>query len=378
MKNESRFSIITLPVGFALYEVQQNMSAGEALEILTSNKQFEYTSVQLNKAEKKFVFTKQNFFCNTCCARTPAYDHIFKGYTPSAVISSEDAKDWISRQTASIDSDNAPDVLKLYEPMKECDTITCPKCGSELQPFKEDFIDLILDTTYDAPSLGCAYYGNKSEIVKNEEIAEFEEDEELGMYISNRSKEYMYETIVFCFESGEVRTLATLRSTTFTFNNDGCTILATPLAEIIDKNSIVKSRLIFIFDEFWEKQCSARIPFSGKEINSTKFLLLTKYVGYKKRFYQRIFLIYHKPHLRNNLVGDIEKRLHFQTDNVKLYSELDLPDDRKIREFILGAPEYFLFHDRIKKLHRGIGSKALYRFLTENKDSFERLYNTYL
>lgn len=378
MKNESKFATITLPVGFALYETQKSMSAREALKILTSDKQAEYTSVQLNKDENAFVFTKHSFFCNTCCSRTPAYDHIFKGYSPSAMISSEAAKVWISRQTASIDSDSDPEILELYNPMKDCDSLTCPKCGTRLHPFTGDFTDLIISTTPDVLSLECAYYENKSGMVKNEEIAGIEENEVFGKCISNRSNEYVYETIAFCFESGEVRTLVTLRSSSLVFINNGCTILPTPLAETIDKNAIVKSKLKFIFDEFWEKYGSARIPFSGNEITSSEFFLLTRYIGYKKSFYRNITLLYEKPHLRNNLVGDIEKRLHLQTDNIKLYSELSLPDDKKIKAFILGAPEYLLFHDRIKKLYKEIGPKALYRFLTENKDSFERLLHTYL
>lgn len=378
MNNEIRYSTITLPIGFTLYETQKNVSPGETQKILTSNKQFEYTSVHLNKDENEFIFTKQNFFCNTCCKRTPAYDHIFEGFTPSAVISPEDAKAWISRQTASITSENEADVLELYEPMKERDAITCPNCGTKLQPFKGDFINLIIDNILNTPSLECAYYENESGMVKNKEIAEFEENEEFGMQFCNHSEDYMYESINFCLETGEVRTVTTLRDSSFVFNYTDCTILATPLAELIDKNAIVKSRLKSLFDEFWKEHCSAPIPFSGNEINSSTLLLLTRYIGYRKSFYKHILMTFEKPYLRENFAKDIDKKLHLKTNNVKLYSELSLPDNEKIREFILKAPEYFLFYDRINKLHKEIGSKALYRFLTENKDSFERLYNTYL
>lgn len=359
--------------GYVISEFQQTLDAQDALDFLTSEKQFECTSVSKDKDGDCFTILQHKFFCNSCNQRTPAYPHFFNNRIPPLKFRFKDVQKWVTQSTSLPEGEC--DKVALYEPIGDEGKLICPRCGKELQHYNRDNVNIIVKSQDDMVSVMCAY-DEEHNMVKNEQIAVCVNSGEPRVDGYCRIKDnYIYETINFDLKQAKVfTTYCSFKNELSTDEAEGTQIASMGLSDLIDENAFLKCVLISLFKVFWKKKGYENFPFKENELDSAKFVLLTRFVGYDKKFYERVQMLMDDKHPPKTISDEVRLRLHYKIKNEKLYSSLGLPQEEGIKAVVLESPEYMLCHDLIKVLYDKAGAEFLLEFLSEEPKAFDLLW----
>lgn len=360
--------------GYIISEYERITDAEYALDILTSDKQYEYTSVSKSEDDDSFIFLQHEFFCNSCNQRTPAYSHFFGNETPCSKISYENAQTWVTQHKSLFDTEEEVNVIELYEPLECKGKLVCPKCGKELKHYNKDNINIIVKYNDGIVSVMCAY-DEEHNMVKNEQIAVCINSGEPRVDGYCKIKDtYIYETINFDLKLAKVFTIfCSLNNKMVRNDTKGNKIASMGLSQLIDGNAFLRCVLIAFFKDFWKKKGYENFPFKENELDSAKFVLLTKFVGYDKKFYERVQLLINDKHPPKTISDEVGVRLHYKIKTEKLYNNLRLPQEDDVKNVVLKSPEYMFYPDLIKEFYDKAGAEFLLEFLSEEPKAFDLL-----
>lgn len=364
------FQILILE-GYHLTEKELKVSPEEALEILTSEKQLEYTCVKRNK-DDLFTFQQTELFCNACHKTTPAYRHIIDNEFRPLKLFYDDAQVWVSQCASFFDKDNDEDVIELYEPISGSECIVCPHCGKESFRFNGNFTSLLVQYKNGVVSLTGAYDENNC-LIKNKKITKFKEPMDPITWNKPVFKDYLYETIKFDLNKGEVKILYKQNEKLmYEKKIGGFELSSITLDSLIDEKVSVRATLKRFFNEYLEETNSLCLEDRIDEISASDFILYTHFVGYNKHFYEHLRMLLKEDCLKELLLNDFAKKMHEQKNNIELYNTLKLPAHEHIKNFILNNPAYFFFYKTINKVFKQTDAKSLLTFLN-NEESFPLL-----
>ena len=364
---------ISLMEGYVISEFRQIMDAEEALDLLGSEKQYECTSVSKDKNGENFTFIQHRFFCNSCNQRTPAYRHFFSNEIPPLKLRFDDVQKWVVQNAAlpGIESDE----VTLYEPLGVDGILVCPKCGKALKHYNRDNISIIVKSNEDMVSVTCAYDKN-CDMVKNERISAYAgSDDPESDRCYWMKKEYIYETISFDLKQAKVYTTYNFFGNESTRSEaKGTRIASMGFSALIDENAFLRCVLLSSFKSFWKRKGYEKFPFKENELDSAKFVLLTKFVGYDKIFYERVQMLMDDKRPPETTGNEVGLRLHYKVKNEKIYAGLGLPQEENIKNVVLKSPEYMFYYELIKGLYEYGGAEALFEFFTEEPKCFDLLW----
>lgn len=150
----------------------------------------------------------------------------------------------------------------------------------------------------------------------------------------------------------------------------------TALTKGIDAVTIIRTQLLNAFKTFWSKD--VEFPFHQAELDIRKLILITKFVGFPRSFYENLPINFESGNTEiDENFNKLEKLLHKYTKVSTVYDKLGLPGDEKIKNLILSKPYFLFFSNEIKRLYPLLGKENMAHFLVYSKSAviLEFLYN---
>lgn len=346
--------------GFFITENIETKTPEDAFDILTSNQIYKYTSVF--EKEGLYFFKNHQVTCGLCGSTYPAYCHIIGDYKPSLKVLPDEAEAFVTQATSFFNCEQE-NKLDLYTPISQKAVFTCPDCGESMKhAAKEDFVFAFLQTEGEIIKLVCAYNNNFiDDFLTNTPLTT---RRRVGIFDDSKlriidSPDITYEIIDFDLNTGCVNGSFYCNGAITNISEGMLVESSSHLTKYINEVAIVKIQLRNAFREFWNVE---EFPFLPEEISLERLILLTKFIGYKRCFYENYKFA---KFSLDDAFSDIFKKLHKASNNKNLFAELNLPQNTK--EYILSNPQFFFFAKEINRLSQILTEKDILVFLKSRK-----------
>lgn len=321
--------IITINKGYKIMEQTTTVDAPIAYGILSTKKQFKYTSAEYLVDTKQVILKKHIMVCPHCNAHKPAYRHFIYDYDLPKQISASYARRWCYdlRPFFAIENDE----LYLYEPVKDVKRVECPVCG-QMSSTSELVEDILIEYNKGVIKLTCML--DSIADVINIDWAPTIQVTALPLI----------ESVTFNMKKGTTffelhnanGELLSIRDVT---NGLPVSKKVSKMIRLINSNLYIKRKLI----EYFEKAWKGSIPFSINELDFYRATLLTTYVGYTNvNFYYNVPDVSEEGTLEETF-KPTRKRLHYSDNCIALIETSGIPKSKSIKSIIY-ENLYFLFY----------------------------------
>ncbi len=321
--------IITINKGYKIIEQTTTVDALLAYRILSTKKQFKYTSAEYLANTKQVALKRHTFVCPNCNAYRPAYKHFVYDYNLPKRMSPSRARQWCYEYRTLLDMDN--ETFDLYEPIDDLKGVECPVCGqkSSTSNLTEDIlveynkgvikVTCTLDRIFDVINIDWA---------PTVEVVALPLVESVTFNVKKGT------TFFELYDSNGKR--LAIRDVT---NMLPASKQVSKMIRLINSNVHVKRKLI----EYFEKAWKGPIPFSINELDFSKANLITAYVGYTNvSFYNNILGDVSEP-LISELYKATRKKLHYINNCVSVVETSSMPHSKTIKATIY-SNLHFLFY----------------------------------
>ncbi len=324
---------IQIPAGYTLVERKTLLRFGQSASYLHSGRKRHITRIE--ECDTGVVVTQHAFRCPHCGKEIFAYDYEEK------LPTHEDIEEWCDLQLDMFSNDKKPP-LQFQPHLKEKERFFCPRCGVT-SPYHESRIPLILEKAEYSISLSRPVGGIEDLFsipwLKRVDLT---------------GSESLREKITFDLQVGFVH---------LSLESDNGKIFAyeKPLPRARDEeigffgillkhNRVVKRKLKKAFQSF----STYPIPFSLKELDFKKFLLLTTFTGFPSSFYNAIPW----DHGTGWIAEDFQfpaNDLHSPENAVKVMHEMGLGRAKSVKRIFAEKPGLFFYLPECKKLWELLG-----------------------
>ena len=333
--------------GILLKEDRRVVNIDKAVEILSSKKQKRYTSA-VRRDEGDAILVSHYYECPHCRNRVPAYPRYTNGlFNENKRIRDKVERDkvhkWGQRQISIFDNENSEIFFNAVVENKL--GYRCPECNGTVYA-----IDCEREVT-----VTC----RRGKISVTTEIISFAELASFPCFCNKNTAVTfpIYEKTVFNLNKGRCCLEVTSADGAVLFKRD---VTDSPeavngaLPHIIKESKSVKR---YLYRLFLSKQ--GKIAFSAREMSFEKFVLITRFGGFDRRFYDCIpfkdeCCAVHKSfrHLLRHFVnGD---RL------CRFYERSGLPSMKSVRRYIFEHAGLLFYTDGLEILWRSIGDPNLF------------------
>lgn len=340
-------SIFCIPNGYTVFQERTTVDLDAAVNILKSRKRRKYISACRDDRSFTAELRKDLWKCPHCNYETAATlmeaDSCDNAYRYS-YVTKRLIEMWGTHQLSLFSPENEKLTLNpLPEMTKEH---YCPKCHRKSMPAN-------------AQRHVRISWGKKRLVIEAEVLG-------IGEFLSFPwiSKDRLtinfpvYEVVTFQFKTG--RTYIELQSNTasiakrditkYPFSWKGGVVY-----QLICDNLQIGRTIKRVFLERFKRE----LPFEKNERTPEKYILMTRFIGFDRRFYDSI------PYLKGTF--DIERtfqsvarKLHSMNGAYKLFKQSDLPDFKSVRRVFFSNAGLLFYLDECEKLWQAIADPNLF------------------
>lgn len=269
-------AILEIPDGYKIEEKSYIVDRETACRILTSDKQRKFTYAK--KLGEKVELTQHIIICPVCGHRMPAYPRYTNGWLTQSSSKIAKTPKNVIRQWCEDKISDSKDTIYLNfisQPMLENVIYTCPECRCESNLFSK--------------IVRCELNYRRHKLSISRQI----DDTKTLLSVSWLKRTVrvnfpMYEELTFNFRNGHtfVRLL----------DRNGAAIATcdvTERKELLQDSFFARllgcnKRVVRLVKKIFVREWQSNLPFKTSELNLTKLMLLTEFIGYQKIFYHSI------------------------------------------------------------------------------------------
>ena len=322
-------AILEIPDGYKIEEKSYIVDRETACRILTSDKQRKFTYAK--KLGEKVELTQHIIICPVCGHRMLAYPRYTNGWLTQSSSKIAKTPKNVIRQWCEDKISDSKDTIYLNfisQPVLENVIYTCPECRCESNLFSK-IVRCELN-----------YRRHKLSIFRRID------DTKTLLSVSWLKRTVrvnfpLYEEITFNFKNGHIFVRLRDRDATALETYD-----VTGKKELLDGGFFTKllgcnKRVVRLVKKIFVRKWQSNLPFKTSELNLTKFMLLTEFIGYPKIFYHSIpYSI--GTHNVYALFKSRRKALHSARRIVKRYESVSWMRTKSIRKLIFFKSCFFI------------------------------------
>lgn len=348
---------LTIPrFGYRIETRQRKVNPDQALTVLTKARQQKITYAVQD--DHTVTIARHVIVCLACGKETPAYaeftrsdERSFKGKSQAEL------EEWMTRQLSLFGEQ--PQKLLFNTPVKGLRHFRCPHCGALLSPSEHSF-DVVI--------------GVKNRKIKVLRKLTFGDYFSIGWLKGfQMSACDLYETITFNLRNGH--TYVSLESDTGIrygirdiSNDDVRNMSGDPIFELLRVYKPVYRELNRFFRKYW---CGT-LPFSPAELDLEKYVLLTKFVGYNKDFYNALPFSFTENQIEQSF-SRTARRLHCANWVPALFETTQLPNIKSVRRIIFSNPAPLFYQKELEAVWEILNDPSFFRAFLESRNLYLEL-----
>lgn len=348
---------MTIPCfGYRIETRKRTVDRDSAPEVLTVAVQQKITDAIRN--DNDVTITKHVVVCSSCGKETPAYPefliHDSWGFNSK---SQAEIEEWTTRQLSLFGE--PPKIMSFNFPVKKLERFICPRCNAVLSPSINELHVMIRAEKNKIKIMRALDFEDFFSIkwIDQPEISEFD----------------LYETITFNLRNGH--TYVSLENETGRkyavrdISNTNITNMSQdPIFELIQIYKPVYRVLKRFFRKFWNDTP----PFSPLELDLEKYILLTKFIGFNRDFYNAL------PFSNTGIcIGRsfavIAKQLHNANNVPILFETSHLPNLKTVRKIVFSNPALLFYQKEMEILWQILNNPNFFRTFLESKNIYREL-----
>lgn len=348
-------------LGCWIEEITEKRDISKAGELLSTRKQKKYTYAL--RDEDQATLVRHVWHCPHCGERTPAYAEYFQeGLGRHESVSKSKIADWATLQLSLFGIPKTP--VYLNSPLGNA-ARCCPHCGKESKPSNRKWT--------------VTYRQDKHHLTISTEITDISALFSLKWMSSSwMSITFpLYETVVFNFRKGTTYLkLHDANGTIYTVSDITQKPEAWcngPLYDAFTTNRVNQRMLKRTFLEHF----GGTLPFCNQELTPNKYVLLTRFIGYSRSFYNAIPFTENTGRIDGSFKS-VAKKLHRAESLPALYEEYMLPKAKSIRKIFFENPGLFFYKTECQKLWILVQDINLYRRLLQSNANYDILSQLHL
>lgn len=351
---------LLIPCGYNVEQHNETVDITTAGQILSSRKQRRYSWAI--RHEWQANLTRHVWVCPHCNAHIPAYPEYFGKRSSFEKTERPVVADWATLQLSLFEE---PDKELHFNAPFQSGKMVCPKCmrESERNPRSKNLV----------------FSKKKHYLEISLELNELKDIFSLN-WMSNSWLNLsfpVYESVVFNLRNGHTfLKLHDGRGTNYTVSditqrpNSWCN---GPLYAVLDNNKVASRTLKRIFADIF----GGTLPFTGAELTLDKYVLMCRFLGYSRRFYDAI------PFTDNSRCIDgsfkhVAKRLHNSYNVPTIYRESSLPNAKTVRKIFFEDTGLFFYIKECERFWEILNDVNLFRELISSDSIYEILSQFHL
>lgn len=356
-ENMAEKSILEIPDGYKIEEKSYIVDRETACRILTSDKQRKFTYAK--KLGEKVELTQHIIICPVCGHRMPAYPRYTNGWLAQSFFQTVKTPKNVIRQWCEDKISDSKDTIYLNfisQPVLENVIYTCPECRCESNLFSK--------------IVRCELNYRRHKLSISRQIDDTKALLSVSWLKGTVNVNFpMYEELTFNFKNGHtfVRLLDRNKAAIAT-----CDV--TERKELLQDSFFARllgcnKRVVRLVKKFFVCEWQSNLPFKTSELNLTKFMLLTEFIGYPKIFYHSIpYAI--GTHNVYSLFKSRRKALHSARRIVKRYESVSWMRAKSIRKLIFLNPAFLFYEHECEALSEIFVNVNLFRSVLCMPDIF--------
>lgn len=350
-------AILEIPDGYKIEEKSYIVDCETACRILASDKQRKFTYAK--KHGKNVELTQHIIICPVCGHWIPAYPRYTNGWLTQSSSKIAKTPKNVIRQWCEDKISDSKDTIYLNfisQPVLEKIIYTCPECRCESNLFSK--------------IVRCELNYRRHKLSISRQIDDTKALLSVSWLKGTVSVNFpMYEELTFNFRNGHtfVRLL----------DRNGAAIATcdiTERKELLQGSFFARllgcnKRVVRLVKKFFVCEWQSKLPFKTSELNLTKFMLLTEFIGYPKIFYHSIpYSI--GTHNVYALFKSRRKALHSARRIVKRYESVSWMQAKSIRKTIFSNPAFLFYENECEALSEIFVNVNLFRSVLRMPDIF--------
>ena len=350
-------AILEIPDGYKIEEKSYIVDRETACRILTSDKQRKFTYAK--KRGKSVELMQHIIICPVCGHRIPAYPRYTNGWLTQSFFQTAKTPKNVIRQWCEDKRNDSKDAIYLNftpQPVLEKTIYTCPECRCE-----SNLLSKIVR---------CELNYRRHKLSISRQIDDTKALLSVSWLKGTVNVNFpMYEELTFNFKNGHtfVRLLDRNKAAieTCDITEQKALLQGSFFARLLGCNKRVVRLVKKIFVREWQ----SNLPFKTSELNLTKFMLLTEFIGYPKIFYHSIpYSI--GTHNVYALFKSRRKALHSARRIVKRYESVSWMRTKSIRKLIFLNPAFLFYEHECEALSEIFVNINLFRSVLCMPDIF--------
>lgn len=351
---------LIIPCGYSVEEHIDNVYIADAGQILDGKKQRRYTSAIRHEWQAKLV--RHLWVCPHCNAHIPAYPEYFGKRSSFEKIERSVIADWATLQLSLFEE---PDKELHFNAPIQNGKIVCPQCKRESERNSKSNKLLFsrrkhrLEITLEADELKDIF------------SLSWMSDSWLNISFP------IYETVVFNSRNGHTflklhdgygtnYTVSDITQRTYSWING-------PLYAVLDNNKVASR----VMKRFFTDIFGGALSFSGTELSFDKYVLMCRFLGYSRCFYDAIPFV-NDSRCIDGSFKHVAKILHDSKNIPAIYRESSLPNAKTVRKIFFEKPGLFFYIKECEQFWKVLNDVNLFRELISYESIYEILSQFHL
>ena len=319
--------------GYQVIEHRETLDITNAESVLSTKKQKKYTAAVHNGVSVTLI--RHSIRCPYCANESRVDFYSPNGRKPTPRMSKTVIKKWITPQISLFD--NQEKILSLNEVKLPDGRYICPSCNNNLKEAR-NFREIKFTQSKNKFEISCQFisFGELlSTTCAVRENIPFDNDmKEILTFNFRNGHTY----IKLANGNGEILDIRDLTDDAALWNKG-------LIYSLFTKSKIIKRQLKRAFLSVYD----GKLPFSIYELTPEKYILLTRFVGYRLSFYDAVPYSTDEQKI-DETFRTISKKLHLAKNVPAIYKEYGLPKMKSIRKLIFTNPGLMFYAEEIKKL----------------------------
>lgn len=324
---------LKIPCGYKTIKKNVTLPFNDARRLLSTKKLGRYTSIK--KQNEDILLSSHIIKCPYCASETPAYSHYLYDFGKMHYSLQRDLiNNFLDSQISFLEEEN---FLLLNNPENYKGEFYCKKCGN-VSSASTKTLDICITSTNDSVYIS-------RQISSIEDLMTLDWMDSVDINFSFPFKE----TVELNIKTGESYIFLTDIKDNIIQKKDfwkNLHLIEKCFFDMqIRKNRLVKRRLRKAFYEV----SGYEINFTMAELSLRHFVMMTKFTGLKKSFYDAIPLLKNKTRIDESF-SYITDRIRNQVSIMKLLNTSSLPDTKSVRKTFYETPGLIFYIKECEKL----------------------------
>lgn len=352
---------ITINKGYQIIERKSTVDAHFAAKnILSTKKQFKYTSAEYKHATDTVEFSRHLLVCPHCGANMPAYIHFHDECRPQKRMRRIDADMWCGAIRSLFDNEDK--FIELYKTLQPVfiSNWNCIYCEGK--------------ASYSTETEQVTFEQNDNTLKVACNISSFMELVNIGWTLSLEAHTApLIESVTFNFDTGRTKFELCTPEGTLVCSEDvtnGISIKCqtSKLCQLINDNIFVKKEITKAFNKIWK----VKIPLTINEVDVNKFIFMCSFQSFPKEFYNCLPL--NDDSSFDATFDEIKEQLHQSEKCVEILSKSSLPNIKSVKKVFFSNPAFFFYLYEAEQLWGIFKDPNLFCRFLDSKNAFANLH----